>query len=162
MIERESAARGMRCLHTGFGVHLKKIARSIGWCGDKDEKGRELLQNLGVVVRTFNPDSWVSRLIDIDIPSSKGYPYDIVIIDDWRFSNEYEYIRSAGLYDIVPVFITGRGDELNMHISNIPLDKDLFKDVIEFNNSRDPLYMNEFSTYLMNLIDTKFNKGVTK
>lgn len=68
---------------------VKEAARGyFGWDGEKDERGRELLQRIGQVGRAYNEDLWVSQMLSEirDIPS-------IVLVDDFRFPNEANYIR---------------------------------------------------------------------
>jgi hypothetical protein len=72
-----------------FATALKKMARERGWDGEKDEKGRTLLQDLGMQMRKVDPNFWVKAAvrkvvhIGIESPMTK-----IVFIPDCRFKNE--------------------------------------------------------------------------
>ena len=47
-----------------YADSIKDIAKSIGWNGIKDEKGRKLLQDIGRVGREYNKDTWINFTID--------------------------------------------------------------------------------------------------
>lgn len=66
----------------------------FGWDGEKDEKGRTLLQKVGDAIRAKRPDYWVSFISDI----MEFFPgeWDYVLIPDCRFPNEVDYIKNAG------------------------------------------------------------------
>ena len=67
---------------------LKHICKSFfGWNGEKDEKGRTLLQYVGTdVVRTQKPNYWVEFVLGV----VELFPneWDYLIIPDCRFPNE--------------------------------------------------------------------------
>jgi hypothetical protein len=91
----------VRCSYAG---RVKSIAYLLGWDGKKDERGRKLLQTLGTDCgRAYDKDVWVRYLIDESLPTSLGYPFDAVIIDDWRFPNERDYVENNGLFDVFAV-----------------------------------------------------------
>jgi hypothetical protein len=69
-----------------FAAEIKSIAKAIGWNGEKDARGRKLLQDLGSIGREYNRQCWVD-LMPTDRP---------VIIDDLRYINEAAAIRSVG------------------------------------------------------------------
>jgi len=80
-----------------FATYLKRIAeKSFYWDGIKDEKGRELLQNLGDTGRAYDKDFWAKAVLKelnyYDIVSKNNVSF--LICDDWRFINEFEYISS--------------------------------------------------------------------
>lgn len=77
---------------------LKDLAYSLGWDGQKDRKGRKLLQTLGVVCREcLDQDYWVKKYA----LACASCGHEVIICDDIRFENEAE------LCDIV-IRITGR------------------------------------------------------
>lgn len=82
---------GLKSVITPIAYGVKSTATFMGWDGNKDTKGRKLLQDIGKAGRSYDADTWVkstfSRIEDLI-----GYPYDVVIIDDWRFPNESDYI----------------------------------------------------------------------
>lgn len=69
-----------------FAAEIKRIAALMGWDGEKDARGRKLLQDLGSAGREYDRKCWVSRM-----PTDRA-----VIIDDVRFVNEAAAIRSVG------------------------------------------------------------------
>lgn len=69
-----------------FAGKIKTIAKSMGWDGVKDDRGRKLLQQIGSAGRAYDPWTWVQKM-PIDQP---------IIIDDVRFTNEAEAIRDVG------------------------------------------------------------------
>lgn len=89
-IKSEFESRGKKVMKIAFADYLKYIASEYyGWNGEKDERGRTLLQHLGTdVVRKNDENFWadlVSRLI-----RALGDEFDYYIIDDARFPNEIE------------------------------------------------------------------------
>jgi hypothetical protein len=70
-----------------FADKLKMLAFSFGWDGYKDERGRALLQDLGMAARRYNPDVWINE-IDSIIHGETG-----LVFTDVRFQNEADYIR---------------------------------------------------------------------
>lgn len=89
-----------------FALGIKEVAsKYIGWDGKKDERGRKLLQELGTEVgRAYNPDCWIEYLLGT-LENNANYPFDVIIIDDWRFPNEYEYLLGDPIYTPVKVRI---------------------------------------------------------
>jgi len=80
-----------------FADRVKELAFAFGWDGNKDEKGRKLLQQLGTDVgRTYNQNIWIDYLknqikedIFKQIKSSGFIENDInIVITDGRFINE--------------------------------------------------------------------------
>lgn len=69
-----------------FAAEIKRIAALMGWDGEKDARGRKLLQDLGSIGREYDRQCWVSRM-----PTDRP-----VIIDDVRYINEAAAIRSVG------------------------------------------------------------------
>jgi len=61
------------------------------WDGEKDERGRNLLQGIGThMMRNYDPDYWASIVAKF-IGAAKN-DFDVVLIPDWRFINEYERV----------------------------------------------------------------------
>lgn len=114
------ARRGF--VRAAFADELKRIAREqFGWDGQKDERGRRLLQVLGTEAgRAYDPDIWTKRLfarIDPLLAGAAPLTYELrrppgipgpetahvvsdapagVVIDDVRFQNEVDAIRARG------------------------------------------------------------------
>ena len=63
------------------------------WSGEKDEKGRALLQKIGTtIMRGFNQDYW-ARIV-AEFLAATINEFDYVLIPDWRLKNEYEVVSS--------------------------------------------------------------------
>lgn len=73
-----------------FAAEVKAIALLMGWDGKKDEKGRQLLQDIGMAGRRYSKDIWVSKL-EKRLEAEK-----YLVIDDVRFQNEADAIRANG------------------------------------------------------------------
>ncbi len=97
-----------------FADPLKYIATAFGkWDGQKDEKGRTFLQEIGQVFRKYNEDIWcIHFLTQLDRNNNKMFPASFAIIDDWRFPNELNYIKKNPLLEIVTVRVFGRQENL--------------------------------------------------
>lgn len=94
-LEEELSQKGEGVLRIAFGDLLKDVCRRyFDWDGEKDEKGRALLQYVGTeLVRARDEDFWtdyVLRFCSVMRP-------DVVIIDDWRFVEEIE--RTLRFFD---------------------------------------------------------------
>lgn len=76
-----------------FARGVKKVAEFVGWNGEKDEKGRKLLQGIGNIGREYNPDIWVKLCADIIENFFAQFPTSYAFCDDWRFPNEYKYMQ---------------------------------------------------------------------
>jgi hypothetical protein len=88
------ANKDYEAIITPFAYGLKKIAReSFGWNGIKDEKGRQLLIEVGQTARHYDLDFWVKYTFKKLIPPFTELPTDMVLVDDWRFPNELRYAR---------------------------------------------------------------------
>jgi energy-coupling factor transporter ATP-binding protein EcfA2 len=95
-----------------FAGGVKEVARQMGWDGLKDERGRKLLQQIGGVGREYDINNWCSWLFDRELPSQLQFPYDIVLVDDWRFPNESLYVRSMPGYNVFTVKIVAPEREI--------------------------------------------------
>jgi len=90
---------GMRCVVIPFARAVKDMARTFGWDGKKDEKGRRFLQLLGTEIgRAYIPTFWVDRWEDSVINERTRLSYEkvCVIADDVRFENEVSAVRGLG------------------------------------------------------------------
>lgn len=99
---------GYRVVVTSYAGLVKYICKAFfNWDGQKDERGRTLLQYVGTdIVRTKQPDYWVDFIIDM--ADFFGDAWDFVIIDDARFPNEISKIRSAG-HEVLHVMVVRPG-----------------------------------------------------
>ena len=89
--------KGQRVLIAHFGDLVKYICKTFfGWDGQKDERGRTLLQYVGTdKIRAVSPDYWVDFIVNI-LTIFKD-EWDYVLIPDCRFPNEYEIFLHYGL-----------------------------------------------------------------
>ena len=120
-----------------YADNLKLFAKNyFGWSGQKDQKGRELLQWLGTdVIRKNYEDTWVDMVVAL----LKGIKtlYDYVIIPDVRFPNEIDRMRDN--FDCItvrvirPNFDNGLTEEQRKHpsetaLDNYPMEYELIND----------------------------------
>lgn len=87
-------ARSKKVLIAHYGDLVKYVCKTFfDWDGQKDEKGRTMLQQVGTerIRNNGAPDYWVSFIADI----LKFFPneWDYVLIPDCRFPNEVEYLQ---------------------------------------------------------------------
>ncbi|NFH40879.1 hypothetical protein [Clostridium sporogenes] len=131
-----------KCLRIAYGDYVKFIAKQyFGWNGQKDEKGRHLLQYVGtdlVRIKLNKPDYWVKRVIDtIKIV---GDECKYIFIPDARFPNEIELIKQAfpNIIETIRVsrknFISPLTKAQQQHISETALDNYKFDYYIESKN----------------------------
>jgi len=103
IIYEELTKRGKKVLITHFADLLKYICKTFfGWNGNKDDKGRSILQYVGTnVVRKKEPDYWVNFVKSI----LNLFPdeWDYIIIPDCRFPNEADGFDN---YDHINLRIT--------------------------------------------------------
>jgi energy-coupling factor transporter ATP-binding protein EcfA2 len=75
---------------------VKQTAVNMGWDGEKDVKGRRLLQGIGRIGREYDKDIWV-KICDRAICNTQEHYGHLEAslayawIDDWRFKNEIEW-----------------------------------------------------------------------
>lgn len=91
-----------------FADELKKLAREGGWDGEKDLKGRKLLQQLGLTFRNYCPIHWIDRLIKsnykFNTEIANGRMYKNICLVDCRHLNEITDF-SKRFYRYYPDFI---------------------------------------------------------
>lgn len=82
------------------------------WDGNKDEKGRQLLQYVGTdVIRAKDPDFWVSYLVSIAQLFEDNWEY--MIIPDCRFPNEIEEFKEWA-FPVTHIKVVRDGFESNL------------------------------------------------
>lgn len=115
-----------------FADPIKECAaKYFCWDGNKDEKGRRLLQQLGRVGREYQKDIWVLKLIERMVENKKFY-----IVPDWRFKNEFKLlVEKYGRWNIVAVRVIRDGIKILDDISEHDLDDFKSYDYIVFNDS---------------------------
>ena len=118
---------GKSVLVTHYADLLKYICKTFfNWNGEKDERGRSLLQYVGTdVVRKKNPNFWVDFIVNVIKLFEKEW--DFVVISDTRFPNEVTRLKEFGL-DVIHVRVERTGfsseltDEQKKHPSETAMD----------------------------------------
>lgn len=110
-----------------FANHLKQLAYEFGWDGKKDERGRALLQDLGMAARKYNPRFWIEQLTWPIKSRAHNLPQ---VFTDVRFQNEADYVRSIGgiIVRIVRPGIISGNHESELKQSEIPADIEIVND----------------------------------
>ena len=94
-----------------FAGDLKFIAKvGFDWNGEKDERGRTLLQDIGTISRKYDENIWARRLYERVVSSSQVY--HLVVIDDWRFPNELAYLKDKPMLEVFSVNIHAPNREI--------------------------------------------------
>jgi len=126
-LAKQATFRGWRVLRMNYADQLKYLARQyLGWNGEKDAKGRTLLQTLGTEkVRNRFPNYWVDTTIGV--AKIFQHDYDYIIIGDCRFSNEVSRWSDEGFSVITvhverPDFDNGLTHKQKQHPSETALD----------------------------------------
>lgn len=107
-----------------FAKPVKDFASAMGWNGEKDEKGRRLLQLIGTECgrECIGEDVWVDHwLREVERIPIQGLPA-LIIVDDLRFDNEAACIKALGGTIIK---ITGRNVKRMAHASEQGISNDL-------------------------------------
>ena len=94
-----SADPTKRVAVASYANYVKSSAKMLfDWDGQKDEKGRTLLQKWGTdIVRRQNPNFWTDSLIQLAY-MARG-ELDTLIIDDVRFPNEIDLWKAKAKED---------------------------------------------------------------
>lgn len=119
--------RGKKVLIAHYGDLVKYVAKTFfDWDGNKDEKGRTILQYVGTdVIRAQAPNYWVEFIAEMLVFFRDRWDY--VLIPDCRFPNEIEYLAKFG-HDIInvrvirPNFENPLTEEQRKHPSETALD----------------------------------------
>lgn len=154
MVKTLLEAKGKKVLKIAYGDLVKYICgKYFNWDGKKDEKGRQVLQQIGTnVIRARNPNYWVDFVINfVKLFEDK---YDYVVIDDSRFLNEIKR-WDRGEWDTTTVRVTREGyvnsltAEQKQHPSETDLDDYNFDYYITARNSSElSAQVNKFIKYL--------------
>ena len=144
-------------------IDIKNFARSVkyiattsfGWNGKKDKAGRKLLQDIGRTGREYNKDIWAEIIVD---EVSMGFPLDALIIDDWRYPNEYQVLADNDTMDVTTIRINAPNREIltgtqAQDVSEVSLDDFKFDYVID--NSGDDKTLMENLEKIVNQTLTK-------
>lgn len=109
-----SQISSMTIMQYSFAQPIKKLCEGfMFWNGEKDNAGRLLLQSIGKDGRDYDQDVWVKHL-PIQMDKRAGmFPFNFVLVDDWRFPNELAYLKKDARFDVVTVRVFGRHLELS-------------------------------------------------
>jgi hypothetical protein len=92
--------QGYNAVIMPFAYGVKSVARSMGWDGVKDGKGRQLLISVGMAGREYDEATWARMSFENILPCIPQAPFDLVFVDDWRFGNEGKYVESLPSYQV--------------------------------------------------------------
>lgn len=120
-------ADGKRVLVAHYADLLKYMCRTFfDWDGNKDEKGRHILQYVGTdIIRKQAPDFWVDFISSVLTYFNENWDY--VLIPDTRFPNEINKLISNS-FDVIhirvvrPNFKSPLTEEQQKHPSETALD----------------------------------------
>ena len=133
ILYEELTLKGHKVLLCHYADLVKYVAKTFfNWNGEKDERGRTILQYIGTdVVRQKRPNYWVEFILDILDLFGENWEY--VIIPDTRFPNEIDMVKQK--YDKVqhirverPNFTSTLTEEQLKHYSETALD-DVIADI---------------------------------
>jgi thymidylate kinase len=110
-----------------FADNVKYVAKeAFGWDGEKDDKGRQLLQGIGNLGRQYDENLWVDRVIEMAEVTDTIIPVEFIICDDWRFPNEAKRMAERFTTILVKVEAKERealkGTEFYDDVSEVSLD----------------------------------------
>ena len=113
LVTKLSSIKGIAVITVPFADSLKRLATSaFGWDGEKDAKGRRLLQVIGTEAgRGYDENIWVRKTVDFATTSSI-FPPHFVLCDDWRYRNECSYIADLGVHDLYTIRVEASNREL--------------------------------------------------
>lgn len=105
-----------KVLITHYADLLKYVLKTfMNWDGNKDEKGRSLLQKVGTdIVRKQNPNYWVQFVIDMI--TMLPVKWDYILIPDARFLNEIELIKQNPNFETYTVKVDRKNIKSNLTI----------------------------------------------
>jgi hypothetical protein len=130
--------KGNRVLITHYADLVKFVCtKFFDWDGQKDEKGRTLLQYVGTdVISSQQPAYWVDFIIDI--LKFFNSEWDYVLIPDCRYPVEVERMKEEFETYILrverPNFESCLTDKQKKHISETSMDNYTF-DAVLYNDS---------------------------
>ena len=144
-----------------FALGIKAMAVMVGWDGQKDDKGRKLLQEFGNAGRNYSKDIWVEFSIN-SLSQMSAVPFDYIFIDDWRFPNEYDWFASREKEYGVYTVRVHRDDRLLLNSDDVsenslPDDFDYY-DYNIVNKNVDLAELSAHSRYtLQSIVDKEFS-----
>jgi hypothetical protein len=146
-----------------FAFAVKQAALEyFGWDGNKDAKGRLLLQNIGRIGRLYDPCTWAKELLSRIDRTLNLAQIDVLIIPDWRFPNEKKFIEMTDLFQILTVRMIAPTREIiakdtpeYLDTSETALDSNTFN--IEVFNTEN-VTLDDLRKFCKELVNTYFKK----
>ena len=137
LIKEYLESQGQKVLITHFADLLKYLCKQLfGWDGNKDEKGRTLLQYIGTdVVGAKNPAYWAEFIVGV--LKMFETEWDYVLIPDCRYPVEVATVKES--FDTIllrverPNFDNGLTEAQKKHPSEVDMDNYDF-DIVLLNN----------------------------
>lgn len=131
LLKEELEKIGKRVLIMHYADYVKYVsAKFFGWDGQKDEKGRSILQYIGTEkARSVNPNYWVDTIIEFI--KVFGDDFDYILIPDCRFPNEVFRLEAKSL-EVTSIHIERLGHEncltpeQRLHASETAMDSFMF------------------------------------
>lgn len=112
--------KGIRARRLAFADYLKQEAQLLGWTGEKDAKGRTLLQNLSSLTKTYHGLDYYVKKVQKNI---ELLDYDVFFITDTRHPYEVRPIKNTVAVRIErPGYDNGLTKSQQKHISEVELD----------------------------------------
>jgi hypothetical protein len=127
---KDTAAKALISLgymRYAFADRVKNLAWRFGWDGNKDERGRALLQNIGMAGRQYDPATWIKY---VELMIEHETDLELIVFTDVRFQNEADYVRSIGgiIVRIVRPGIISGNHESELKQADIPADIEIVND----------------------------------
>ena len=160
LLKEELEVCDKKVLIAHYADLLKYICKTFfEWDGNKDKKGRSILQYVGTdVIRHQCPNYWVEFIVEF--LSIFKDEWDYVLIPDTRFPNEIEYVKDSWIgknntYTIRvtrPNFDSGATQEQLNHASETSLDDYNFDTYVTNNGTLDDfrLKVMHYADYVLN------------
>ncbi len=128
--------KGNNCLTMQVGDSLKYVCtKYFGWDGQKDEKGRTILQHVGTdVCRKNNPHIWAK--IFLEILTGIETEFDYVFVSDIRMPDEIDTVKQHFGDKALAIrvnrinYVSPLTLEQQRHITEVALDNYKFDRVI--------------------------------
>lgn len=92
-LEAALCRHGVRPYTVQFSRRIKIAAGDLGWDGEKDERGRRFLVEIGRAARQYSSDIFIRHMERV---LSDVEPDSVLIIPDVRLKEEAEWIRKNG------------------------------------------------------------------
>lgn len=137
-----------------YADYIKMIAKEIyGWDGNKDFKGRSILQKLGDNIRNKDKMLIVNELIKVlEIVEND---FDIALIPDSRFPIEIDAIKDK--WETISVhinrvnYMNNLTDEQKKHITETSLDSYVYDLTYDIEEN----IFNDYSKEILNMLNLK-------